>query len=301
MKNHADYKRYSYIGDNYTPNPDFVQPVKPAVTKLLFYCEIVGAHGDAPKAIATLSEVERQQKSTSTSLSVTSNPFSMTSDPFTAFHQFNQTSLKVLSSQIAFADWLANRPYRSQRREFREDNYGDEPDQCRASVLSATAQLIEDGLFPAALKKSGSLAMRTYLRTLITDNLSLRDIAAPRLAEVDGLIVKSYFAQAKALLAKKDFAATRAKYKQILAEYPDSDASRLAEAELPKVVPVAVNYYKQVADASFHPEAKIGVPQGKALEYYQKMYNEDRMGQRPITRCIIGRVLWELKARSRRK
>jgi len=41
---------------------------------------------------------------------------------------------------------------------------------------------------------------------------------------------------------------------------------------------VAVNYYKQVADASFHPEAKIGVPQGKALEYYQKMYNEDPDG-----------------------
>jgi hypothetical protein len=39
LQNHANYKRYSYIGDNYTPNPDFAQPVKPAVTKLLFYCQ----------------------------------------------------------------------------------------------------------------------------------------------------------------------------------------------------------------------------------------------------------------------
>jgi len=44
LEDHGDYKRYSYIGDNYTPNPDFAQPVKPAVTKLLFYCQISG-HG----------------------------------------------------------------------------------------------------------------------------------------------------------------------------------------------------------------------------------------------------------------
>jgi TolA-binding protein len=254
LKNHADYKRHSYIGDNYTSDPDFAQPVKPAVTKLLFYCE--------------MKNRARQQAETP-------------ANTFTDFQNFSQSSLEVLSTQIAFAEWLANRPNKYQRREFHEDNYGDEPDQLRASVLPKTGQLIEDGwrqLFPAALKKSGALAMRAYLRTLLTNDSSLQDIVTPRLAEVDKLIIASYFAQAKVLLAKDDFAGTRSKYKQIIAEYPDSDASHLAETQLPKVVPVAVNYYQKVADDNFHPAAKIGVPQDKAADYYSRMYQEDKDG-----------------------
>lgn len=120
--------------------------------------------------------------------------------------------------------------------------------------------------------------MRKYLRSLTTDDSFLKEMAELRLAQVDQLVIKQYFAQAKALLHKHDFAGTRKKYKQIIAEYPDSDASRRAEAELPKVVPVAVNYYQKEGDKNFNPGKQIGVPQGKAREFYEKMYNEDPDG-----------------------
>lgn len=143
LKNHSDYKRYFYVGDNYAPDPDFAQPVKPGVTKLLFYCQIVGSGGGAPA-----------------------------SDAFAGFQQFNQTSLKVLSTQTEFASWLLHRNNKFQRRVFLNEDYGnDEPDQLRASALPKTSQLIEDGwkeLFPAALKKSGALKMREYLRHLLS-------------------------------------------------------------------------------------------------------------------------------------
>ena len=44
LKNYPEYKRNLYINDRYAPDPDFAQPVKPAVIKLLFYCQIRG-HG----------------------------------------------------------------------------------------------------------------------------------------------------------------------------------------------------------------------------------------------------------------
>ena len=200
-------------------------------------------------------------------------------DAFATFQQFNQSATKVLLSQATYANWLANRPYRSQRRPFFNEDYGDDwPDQCRATALPKTAQLIKHGwgqLFSAALKKSGSLKMRGYLRELTKADAPLKDIAAPRLVEVDQLVIKYYFAQAKALLRKHNFAATKAKYKQIIAEYPDSDAARRAEMELPKVVPVEVNYFQKQGELNFHPERKIGVPQKKAAVYYEKMYKAD--------------------------
>lgn len=187
----------------------------------------------------------------------------------------------MLSTQADYAVWLANRSNKFERREFHEDNYGDQPDQLRASALPKTPQIIQqawEASFPDALKKGGVLAMRKYLREISTPNAPLQAIAAPRLAQVDQLVINSYFAQAKVLLTKDDFAGTRAKYKQIIAEYPDSGAAQRAEAALSKVVPVAVNYYQKVADASFQPAAKIGVPQDKASSYYEKMYNEDPTG-----------------------
>lgn len=216
LQDYPDYQRYTYIGDNYAPDPDFAQPVKPGVTKLLFYCQ-VGARGGAPA-----------------------------SDAFANFLQFNQTALKGLSTQTEFANWLSHRTNKFRRREFREDNYGDEPDQRRASVLPQTGQLIEEGwqnFFPAALKKSGALKMREYLRTLTSKDSSLCDMAAPRLAEVDQLVINSYFAQAKVLLNKHDFPQCRAVLRKIVAEYPNSDASHRAEKELANTVLVSVNYY----------------------------------------------------------
>lgn len=263
LRDYPGYQRDFYYNDRYDPDPNFAQPVKPGVTKLLFYCQIRGSGETPEKVLPSTGEMPEPR------------------DPFTTFQQFNKTSLKVLFTQVAFAKWLANRPYRSQRRIFLNEDYGDDtPDKRRASVLPRTAKLINDGweqLFPVALKKSGSLKMRKYLRTLTSDDSSLRDIAAPRLAEVDQLVIKSYFAQAKVLLRKHNFAATRKKYKQIIAEYPNSDASQRAEAELPKIVPVEVNYYKKEGDANFHP-TKIGVPQKKAAIFYEKMYKADDSG-----------------------
>jgi len=120
--------------------------------------------------------------------------------------------------------------------------------------------------------------MREYLRTLFSADTSLHDVITPRLAEVDDLVIKSYFAQVKVLLKKHDFTRSRALLKKISAEYPDSDASHRAEVELVRTISVSVNYYQQVADLNFHPEKKIGVPQNKASDYYEKMFNEDKSG-----------------------
>jgi TolA-binding protein len=253
LKSHSGYNRDPYISDNYDPNPDFSQPVKPGVSKLLFYCEL--------KNHAT-QQVDK--------------------DAFAAFQQFNQTALKVLLTQQEFAVWLANRPYKYQRRDFFfDEDYGEEPDQRRATALPKTSQLIIGGwqkLFPAALKNSGALKMRGYLRDLSKPDSLLNEIAAPRLAEVDQLVIKQYFARAKVLLARHDFAGTRKMYKQIIAEYPNTDASRKAEDALPGVVPIAVNYFQKEGQVNFHPEGHVGVPQTKALSYFEKMFQEDPDG-----------------------
>lgn len=250
LKEFPNYKRDLYINDRYAPNPDFAQPVKPGVTKLLFYCQIANRGSGVPPEKAALSTGE------------TPEPHSLL-----AFQQFNQTALKVLSTQKDFAYWLAHRPYRSQRRSFWNETYGETPDQMRATVLPKTSQLIKDGwqqLFPAALKKSGALKMREYLRELMQSDSLLKEIAAPRLMEVDQLVIKYYFARAKALLGKHNFDATRKMYKRIIAEYPSSPAAKRAEEELPRTIPVAVNYYQTVATKNFHPAGNIGVPQNKA-------------------------------------
>jgi TolA-binding protein len=120
--------------------------------------------------------------------------------------------------------------------------------------------------------------MRKYLRTLTTDDSSLRDIAVPRLAEVDQLVIKSYFAQAKVLLARHNFDGARAKYKLIISEYSGTDSAHKAEMELQNVTPISVRYFKKEGDANFHPEVKIGVPQDKAAIFYEKMYKADDSG-----------------------
>jgi hypothetical protein len=43
LSDYPVYQRNTYINDRDAPDPDFAQPVKPAVTKLLFYCQIVAS------------------------------------------------------------------------------------------------------------------------------------------------------------------------------------------------------------------------------------------------------------------
>src|SRR5690606_20597913 len=63
-------------------------------------------------------------------------------DAFANFQQFNQSAKKVLLTQKQYANWLLNRPYPYQRRDFYIDEcYCRIPDQLRASVLPKTAQL----------------------------------------------------------------------------------------------------------------------------------------------------------------
>jgi len=203
-------------------------------------------------------------------------------DAFATFQQFNQSATKVLLSQATYANWLANRPYRSQRRPFFNEDYGDDwPDQCRATALPKTAQLIKNGweqLFPAALKKSGSLKMRGYLRELTKTDAPLKDIAAPRLVEVDQLVIKYYFAQAKVLLRKHQFDATRKMYKRIIAEYPSDPAAKRAEKEMGGISRIAVNYYKKEGDRNWNSVGHMGVPQKKSQEFYRAMYKENPDG-----------------------
>lgn len=108
LKEYPDYKRDLYISDRYAPDPAFSQPVKPALTKLLFYCQIITA----------------------------SNP---DQNPFTAFQQFNQSALKVLSTQKSYAYSLSHHPNIHYRREFYlDEDYGGTLDQTRATALPRT-------------------------------------------------------------------------------------------------------------------------------------------------------------------
>jgi TolA-binding protein len=91
-------------------------------------------------------------------------------------------------------------------------------------------------------------------------------------------IVDGYNYQFQKALAAHQFTQARGYLQKIIDQYPDTAYAAAAQKQLQKTVPVAVNYYQKVADASFHPAAKIGVPQNKAADYYARMFHEDEKG-----------------------
>jgi TolA-binding protein len=91
-------------------------------------------------------------------------------------------------------------------------------------------------------------------------------------------IVDGYNYQFQKALAAHQFTQARGYLQQIIDQYPDTAYAAAAQKQFQQTISVAINYYQQVADDSFHPEAKIGVPQNKAADYYARMFHEDETG-----------------------
>jgi hypothetical protein len=92
--------------------------------------------------------------------------------------------------------------------------------------------------------------------------------------------VALYSANAAADLAAKRFTEARTWEARIISEYPGSGEATLAQAELTKMVPVAVQYYATEGDKVFQPARQIGVAQDKAEGYYRQMLEADPDGPR---------------------
>lgn len=153
-----------------------------------------------------------------------------------------------------------------------------QPDQLRAAALPSVLQLVENAyneILPGAIAKNGAKGVRAHLREL-ADNAHFTALAQKLLQGIDESLIKNYFAQYQRHLQNKNFDAARAVLKTIQAEYPGSAAARRAEAEFPKIVPVAVAYYKSEGEKHYQPQVRsqFGKPQTKAAEYYAKMYRE---------------------------
>jgi TolA-binding protein len=94
------------------------------------------------------------------------------------------------------------------------------------------------------------------------------------------LILAQYKDEAIVALLAKNFDGAKTAYRHVIAEYADTNDAVWAQAELKKIVPVAVNYYKEQGLKNFHPEmpGQQGVPQTKGREYFEKMYREEPDG-----------------------
>lgn len=153
-----------------------------------------------------------------------------------------------------------------------------QPDQLRAAALPTVGQMVESAyqqLLPQALTQSGPQAVRAHLRALQL-NSHFAALAQKLLTGIDAQILKSYFAQAQQQLNAHNFDGARAKYRQISAEYPDSDAAHRAEAALPQTVTTAVSYYKSEGDKSYQPDkpGQFLQPQTAAIARYAQMFQE---------------------------
>ena len=249
---YPDYKRDQYVNDRDNLNPEYSVPAAPGVSKLVFYLRLQVALKDAP-------------------------------DAFGALRQITQEALNTLAAQREYSRLVASRSDKYNTYYFQESSFGSQPDQLRAAALPSTPALVEtawDALIEKSLHPAGAQALREWLRGLSAPDAPLANAAIYRLATIDQLIIKQYFAQAQQLLNEKNFDGARASYRQIMAEYSGSDAADQAEAALPGIVPVAVAYYKEEGEKNFRAAEpnQFGVPQTKSREYFEKMYKEEPKG-----------------------
>jgi TolA-binding protein len=271
-----DYKRAVYINDRDPINPELAIPTQPGISKLLFYCRLQALPQNPADALAALKAITLQAGST-------------------------------LQVQSDYAHWLANRKNRHARRAFDEKHFGGQPDQVRASALPSTPALLQSAwetLLPPATKKN-PLAVRDYLRQLgSAPDPGLAALAANALFAVDARVTQLYFAQAQNLLKARNFNGAREKYRQIIAEYPDTPAARKAQAQFPAVTRAAVAYYKAEGQKNFQPVNHIGQPQTKSREYFARLLKEDPNSDYALyyhsralaTENKIGPALAELKS-----
>ena len=213
QKEFPEYKRDQYINNRDTPNPRYAVPVAAGVSKLIFYLRLQVALKDAPNA-------------------------------FSSLQQITDDALTTLAAQREY----------SLTRTFSEARFGSEPDQRRASALPSTPSLVNeawDALLEKALQQAGATALRQWLRGLHAPGAPLYKLALSKLQSIDALILKSYFAEAQNLMNQNNFDGARAKYKQIMAEYPNSEFSQRAEEEIENLVPAAVKYYRAEGDRNY--------------------------------------------------
>lgn len=118
---------------------------------------------------------------------------------------------------------------------------------------------------------------KNWYRRIISEYTGTTD-ADVATVNLRGATINGYNWAATQAVAANNFDEAKRWYRQIVAEYPDSSEAAAASGELTRLVPVAVGYYKKQGDTYFQPDTQWGVPQTKAREYFQKMYNEDPDG-----------------------
>src|SRR5690606_11466900 len=107
-------------------------------------------------------------------------------------------------------------------------------------------------------------AIKIY-KTLLADYANSPQEASLKVL-LDAAIVGDYNYRAKRALAKHDYKIARTALQKIIALYPDSNYAEAAQKAMDVTVPVAIKYYKDQGDKSFHPKGPIGVAQTAALE-----------------------------------
>lgn len=112
----------------------------------------------------------------------------------------------------------------------------------------------------------------------IYQNLLLEYNQSPQAPEIKELltrcIVDGYTYQCSIAMRKRQFKTARSYLHKIIDQYPQTSYATAAQKQLEATVPIAVNYFKKLADKHFHPYGNIGVPQKKAASYYERMYQE---------------------------
>ena len=126
-------------------------------------------------------------------------------------------------------------------------------------------------------KKHQYAAAEKLYKNLLTDYAETPHAASIKIL-LDAAIVEDYNYQATLALAKHDYEKARAALNKIIKLYPDTTYATAAQKRLDTIIPESVAYFKKQGDKYFHPEGHVGVPQTKAGEYFEKMYNADPKG-----------------------
>lgn len=244
---YPDYKRHQYINDRDLPDERYSVPVAAAIDKLRFFLHLTqlpAAPSDALAGLRRLTEAARA----------------------------------AFASQRQYAAWVAAKSDKYNISVFEDGRFGAQPDGIRASALPHTLQLLESGWekyvsLAAAQNASG---LRQWLREEVAAGGAVEVVARRYLEKGDTLLIAALFNDAQNFLNANNFDGARAKFRHVVAEWPQSESARRAEMELSKIAPRAVEYFRAEGHKSFAPQAagQFRKPQDKAAQYFAQMLRE---------------------------
>ena len=243
-RDYPDYKRDQFLNDRDAPDLKYSVPVAASLDKLRLYGRLQTLPPAPPDALAALQE--------------------MTAAAQTAF-----------ASQREYSRWVESLSDSHNLRAFEEGRFGGEPDGLRASALPSTLSLLE-GAWETLAPQSEAGGLRAFLRAQVAAGGAIETLARRFLENSDALLITQFFGEAQTFSEAKNFDGARSKFRQIIAEWPDSQSSLRAEEELSRLAPLAVEYYQAEGEKNFAPLApgQFMKGQDKAAEYFAAMLAE---------------------------